>query len=425
MSVGIVIPAWNLWKEMTFPCLKSIRMHTDIERVHIYLVDNGSTDETAVFAKKIGEGLFGSRHFTLIRNEENKGFAIASNQGAEAACADGCEFVLFLNNDTLVTENWLPPLIKALDDPKIGLAGPLLLYPDNTVQHCGVVRDFNGFLIHIYSGHLRSHPRIRERCFKVLTGAALMVRTREFIRLGKFYEEYQNGFEDVDLGYTYFHSGFMGKMVPESVVYHLESKTPGRKNVEMTWRNNKILDARNVMAEPDAHLYYEEDGLVQALSDEFIFYPRISEEKRSAFNRKIMTDYSDALCWQMLKEEPYWYDGYYLLIESMLSQKFYEEAKECCSRISKIFHHEEVCRTYLRCFEMAGDETKLKEAQEDVMYERGVIAYNSKKNKEFFEKHIAGTRWEEKLLSAKMIQPIDFSLLEKFKKSLGNQHGRI
>lgn len=419
MVVGIVIPVWNLWKKMTFPCLTSVRKYTDCESIRIYLVDNGSDDETPHFAEKIGKGLFGDRHFTYIRNDENKGFAIASNQGAEAAHADGCDFVLFLNNDTLVTENWLPPLVRAMDNPKVGMVGPLLLYADNTVQHCGVVRDLNGFMLHLYCDFQRTHPLVqKKRQFKVLTGAALLVRTREFVRLGKFYEEYKNGFEDVDLGYTYYNNGFIGEIVPESIVYHLESQTPGRLDENRALHNTLVLESRNVMAAPDAHLYYHEDGLVPAYSEEFIFYPRITEEKRRSLNKTVMESYSDMLCYRMIKEEPYWHDGYYFLIESMLSQKYYEEAIECCCKLSKIFLNELVFSVYLHCMEMLNNPKRLLAAQKEVERERDKLQFYAERNKQYFNRYVSGTEWEEKLLSARKTEYIDFALLEKFKRSL-------
>ena len=60
MGVGIVIPVWNLWEKMTFPCLQSLVKHTDLSDIQVYLVDNASTDKTAAHAEAIGQSLFGN-----------------------------------------------------------------------------------------------------------------------------------------------------------------------------------------------------------------------------------------------------------------------------------------------------------------------------------------------------------------------------
>ena len=167
MGIGIVIPVWNLWEKMTFPCLQSLVKHTQLADIHVYLVDNASTDKTATHAEKMGRSLFGEGHFTYIRNQENLGFAVACNQGAEEARKDGHEYILFLNNDTVVTRNWLPPLVKALDNPRVGMVGPLLLFPNGTVQHCGVTVTPIQQVGHIYSDFQPTHPAVlRKRKFR-------------------------------------------------------------------------------------------------------------------------------------------------------------------------------------------------------------------------------------------------------------------
>jgi len=76
--------------------------------LEIIVVDNGSTDATASDLEPLGRSLFGEL-FRPIRLPENKGFAVASNLGAAQARAGR---LLFLNNDTLVTPGWLPPLLR-------------------------------------------------------------------------------------------------------------------------------------------------------------------------------------------------------------------------------------------------------------------------------------------------------------------------
>ena len=107
--VSVIIPAWNLW-DMTAACLRSLAEHTHGENIEVVVVDNGSTDATATELDPLGKALFGS-DFRPVRLPENQGFAKGCNAGA--AASDG-ELLFFLNNDTTMTPNWLPPLRQAL-----------------------------------------------------------------------------------------------------------------------------------------------------------------------------------------------------------------------------------------------------------------------------------------------------------------------
>ena len=287
MSVGIVIPAWNLWEKMTLPCLMSLVEYTNIQDIHVYLVDNASIDETCTHAEKMGQSLFGKEHFTYIKNSENMGFAIACNQGAKEAQKDGHEFILFLNNDTIVTENWLPPLVNALDNPRVGMVGPLLVYPDTyLVQHCGVA--FNPFreVRHLYHFFPHVHEKVNiMRKHKLISGAVLLCRTKDFFVCGMFYEGYKNGMEDLDLCCVFLQHGFIHQIVPKSLVVHHESQTPGRLQNDILNKNIQLFHQRNTIS-LDCHLYYAQDGYVPAITKDYNFYVRLSEESEKNLIKK-------------------------------------------------------------------------------------------------------------------------------------------
>jgi len=193
--VSVIIPVWNLW-DMTETCLRSLAQHSAGEHLEVVVVDNHSTDATATELEPLGKALFGEL-FAAVRMPENVGFAKGCNAGARVASGD---LLFFLNNDTTLTPGWLPPLREAMADARVGAAGPLLLYPDGTVQHCGIyISPFNT-VGHLYE-HLpgtfaaarKNHP------LQAITGAAIMLRKGEFADCGGFHEEYRNGFEDIDL----------------------------------------------------------------------------------------------------------------------------------------------------------------------------------------------------------------------------------
>lgn len=350
MKTGIIIPIYNLWEKLTVPCLKSLKQFTGLSDVIIIICDNASDDISADKAISFGNDLFG-KNFYYHRNADNLGFATACNQGAEIAKDLGCEFLFFLNNDTLVTNNWLEPLKKALNDTAVGMVGPLLLYPDSTVQHCGVVYTLNGHLKHIYQHFQRFHPVIdRNKRYNAITGAAFLTRTALFFEVGKFCEEFINGFEDVDLCYRYINKGYACEVVNSSVIYHLESKSPGRLNEERLKHNQQVFVSRNPCIKPDAHLIYEKDGYLPSLTKEYLFYVSLPLDKRQELYLAIMSDYSDKHCYSVLQAEPYWQDGYFALVDSLMRQAFYAEAKSCCSLAFKFgFCFDELYDKFLFC----------------------------------------------------------------------------
>lgn len=188
---------------MTFACLEQLYEHTD--DYELIVVDNGSGDET--------------RHLDgpdiLIRNAENRGFAVACNQGAQLASGD---VLVFLNNDTEPHAGWLKPLLDALNGPNVAIAGPMLTYPDGRIQHAGV--DFRG------QGSTFEAYNIQEpRPFgdvKAVTGACMAIRADVF-DIFAFDEQYQNGYEDIDLCLKVRDGGWRIVYVPDSIVTHHES----------------------------------------------------------------------------------------------------------------------------------------------------------------------------------------------------------
>jgi tetratricopeptide (TPR) repeat protein len=115
--------------------------------------------------------------------------------------------------------------------PEVAVVGSKLLYEDGTVQHAGVAFSRMGCLpYHIYRQVPADSPMVnRRREFQCVTAACMMIRRKAFESVGGFDEGYRNGFEDVDLCLKIGERGWRIVYQPRSVVYHLESQTPGRK----------------------------------------------------------------------------------------------------------------------------------------------------------------------------------------------------
>jgi GT2 family glycosyltransferase/SAM-dependent methyltransferase len=246
---SIIIPVWNK-VELTRQCLTHLAEVTDGCSYEVIVVDNASTDETPAFLSSL------SGDIQVITNPANYGFAKACNQGA--ASAKG-RFLVFLNNDTIPKPGWLRALLNEVESHQdVAIVGSKLLYPNNTIQHAGVVFAKHCLTpYHIFRGapgDLRA-VNVRQE-FQVVTAACMLIRREEFHAVGQFDEIYQNGFEDVDLCLK---MGKRGKKViyqPESVLYHLEHQTPGRKDHEAERHNGIVLMERwasSIVVDEDFH----------------------------------------------------------------------------------------------------------------------------------------------------------------------------
>lgn len=221
-TCSIIIPVWNK-VELTRQCLVALGPATEDVSFELIVVDNHSTDGTPELLASLGGDV------RIITNNDNLGFAKACNQGAASATG---EYLVFLNNDTIPLKGWLSALVKEVQsDQAVTVVGSKLLYENGTVQHAGVAIDRNNLTpYHIYAGFAGDHPAVNKRReLNAVTGACLLIRRSVFAEIGGFDEGFRNGFEDIDLCLKVREK--QGRIVyqPRSVLYHLESQTPGRK----------------------------------------------------------------------------------------------------------------------------------------------------------------------------------------------------
>ncbi|MDR0826907.1 MAG: glycosyltransferase family 2 protein [Desulfovibrio sp.] len=258
LKFSVVSPVYNKC-ELTCNCIRSLREHTPEDNFEVIIIDNASQDETPHEVPILGKELFGDR-FIYLRQETNLNFGPASNVGAEYASAP---LLLFQNNDTIFTQNWFTPLEKTISESnRLCAVGPLLLYPDNSVQHLGATYSPGGFT-HLYQGISTQSPLAhKNRRLQIITAACMLIPTKFFNDLGKFYEGYINGFEDVDLCARIGLAGGAVFCNQDSVVYHLESQTPGRRNANNERHNGVLLQERyGDYFVYDKHLFALDDGL--------------------------------------------------------------------------------------------------------------------------------------------------------------------
>ncbi|MDY0275122.1 MAG: glycosyltransferase family 2 protein [Desulfomicrobium sp.] len=316
-NIAVIIPVYNQW-ELTSQCLHSLFEHTPKKNIQIIVVDNASTDATPKTCPFLGEQLF-AQNFTYIRLETNINFGPGCNLGARHAQAD---FLFFLNNDTLLTSNWLPPLLQAFDlHPNLGAVGPLLLYPNNhRVQHLGVTFTPTKQVAHLYHQFPCTHRVVTQyRELQAITGAALLLPKIFFESIGGFWPDYRNGYEDLDLCAQIRSLGKTLLCEPTSRIYHLTSQTAGRFDSED--HNAQILSKRcHNSFYPDQHIWAAKDGYHLRLGHDLI-----------AHIVYIHPDHDNVACdLEQLRlkimAEPLWEAGYHRLVHEFCQRQMWTEA---------------------------------------------------------------------------------------------------
>ncbi len=122
----IVVTYNNL--ALTRLCLESIVRNSDYPNYEVIVVDNNSTDETPEYLRRLAAQ---HSHIQIVLNSENRGFAAANNQGIERSSG---ERLVLLNNDTAVPPGWLSRLLRHLEDPSIGMVGPVTNFTGNEAR---------------------------------------------------------------------------------------------------------------------------------------------------------------------------------------------------------------------------------------------------------------------------------------------------
>jgi GT2 family glycosyltransferase len=252
---SVVLPVHNR-AALTEQCLEALRADPPAVSFETIVVDDASTDSTAELLDRRGESI------TVVSRKENGGFAVACNDGAGAAAA---EFVLFLNNDTIPKAGWLDTLVSYADaHAEAAVVGAKLIFPNDTIQHAGVVICQDGLPRHLYAGFPADHPAVNKaRRFQAVTAACMLVRRSTFDQVGGFDTEFRNSLEDADLCLRIGEQGHEVHYCPDSVLYHLESVSRGKRSDE-TEHNMRLFRSRwGDRARPDELDYYREDGLLR------------------------------------------------------------------------------------------------------------------------------------------------------------------
>lgn len=226
-KVSILIPNKDA-RETLDTCVQSILKKSTYQNYEIVIIENNSTeDETFAYYKELEAQ---DSRIKTVFYEGDFNYSKINNFGAEAATGD---YYILLNNDTEVIEpTWIEELLGYCQMDDVGIVGAKLLYPDDTVQHCGAVIGLGGFAGHIltnskaddagYFGWLKAIHDV-----SAVTAACLMIKRSSYEAVNGLTEEFKVALNDMDLCLKVRALGQKVVVNPWARLYHYESKTRG------------------------------------------------------------------------------------------------------------------------------------------------------------------------------------------------------
>lgn len=236
--VSVIVPTLDGGQSL-LDCLGSIPRETELQ-TEIILVDNASSDGSPLRAGELFSGVH------VIRNDENRGFSIACNQGASIAQG---EFLLFLNDDARLAEGYLEQLVRSAKKGVFQVLQPLLLSEEQTVDSAGDLFTPTGFLWH------QTDHASRTEAFPVFAvkGACVLIRRDHFEKLGGFCESYFAYFEESDFCWRARMAGYEIGVDPLAKTLHGGGRTTRRvfrpeQIYYLSFRNR----FRSILANPSA-----------------------------------------------------------------------------------------------------------------------------------------------------------------------------
>ena len=230
-KVSIVIPNKDE-KETLKKCLESIWQKTTYSNYEIILVENNSTTREI---RDYYQELNGKNGVRVVYWDKEFNYSAINNFGISYAKGD---YILCLNNDiTVISPEWMEELLANCQRPEVGIVGARLYYPDNTIQHAGIVLGMGGCAGSLFVGLARSrggylHKAALQQDLSAVTAACFMVKKEAFEKVGGFEEKLAVAFNDVDFCLKVRHAGYLVVYDPYAELYHHESKTRGYENTE-------------------------------------------------------------------------------------------------------------------------------------------------------------------------------------------------
>lgn len=230
LLVSLIIPTRNALT-LVRQCIDSILAKTTYPNYEILLIDNASDDPEAL---AYFETLSQSDRVRVIRDDRPFNYSMLNNSAVQQAHG---ELIALINNDIeVITPNWLEEMVGIALQPGVGAVGACLWYPDDTLQHGGVIIGIGGCAGHAQKHLERGGPGYNGRgaliqSYSAITAACLLIKKDLYLKVGGLNEKYLTvAFNDVDFCLKLREAGYRNIWTPYAELYHHESATRGKED---------------------------------------------------------------------------------------------------------------------------------------------------------------------------------------------------
>lgn len=225
--ISVIIPNKDHTDDLEL-CLFSMTRKSTYRNYEILIVENNSEkEETFEYYRKLPDRYPKARVLTW---EKEFNYSAINNFAAKEAKGG---YLLFLNNDVeILTPDWMEEMLQNCQQENVAAVGAKLYYPDDTIQHAGVVLGLGGIAGHIMCRASKEDPGYFGRMISVqeisaVTAACMMVKKSDFDAVGGLDETFQVAFNDIDLCMKFRAAGKKIIFTPYAELYHYESKSRG------------------------------------------------------------------------------------------------------------------------------------------------------------------------------------------------------
>ncbi|MBO5353629.1 MAG: glycosyltransferase [Lachnospiraceae bacterium] len=225
--ISIIIPNKDHIDDLD-KCIQSVEKKSTYRHFEIIVVENNSTEsETMEYYKKIQRKY---KNIKVVTWREGFNYSKINNFGFKYAKGD---YIVLLNNDIeILTPDWLEQMLMYTQRKEVGAAGMMLYYPDDTIQHAGVILGIGGVAGHSHKYFKRGDYGYASRLciaqnLSAVTAASMMIRSDVYKQIGGLDEGFAVAFNDVDLCMKIREAGYLIVWTPYAEAYHYESKSRG------------------------------------------------------------------------------------------------------------------------------------------------------------------------------------------------------
>ena len=209
-------------------CISSILEKTTYKNFEIVIVENNSKEaETFLYYDELRN----DPHIRIVTWNGKFNYSAINNFGIKEAATG--EYILLLNNDIeVITPDWIQEMLMFAQRSDVGAVGAMLYYPDDTIQHAGVILGIGGVAGHAHKNLLRGDYGYMSRAtiaqnLSAVTAACMMVPRDVWEKVHGLDEAFEVAFNDVDLCMRIREAGYLIVWTPYAELYHYESKSRG------------------------------------------------------------------------------------------------------------------------------------------------------------------------------------------------------